>query len=63
MALTDHESRYRHRALGYYEDSTNEKGNTWYFFCIAGLNFTGKLLEDLDAFDSVILEHFDTFKR
>ena len=30
-----------------FEDSNNEKDNTWYFFCVTGINITNKLLTSL----------------
>ena len=57
LAITDEGSPYREEALKIYADSTDK--DYWYFFCVAGLNITPKLLSeftDTHRFDSILLE-------
>ena len=45
LDMTDKESSFRDHALKMFKDSSDKE--TWYFFCVAGLNITGKLLVSL----------------
>lgn len=64
LFLTSKGSPYRETALKMYKDSTIT--DTWYFFCVAGINISQKILlaflEDSDL-QTIVAEHYQVLEH